>query len=142
MADPEKTLKAEAAGAAIEISEFESLLKKEFKPKSDVAKTAIERAVQTLAEQALAGVAVISDDAVRTIEGIIAEIDRKLTLQVNAIIHHADLQTLEGAWRGLHHLVSNTETDERLKIRVLNISKTELGKTLKKFKGTLWDQSP
>ena len=142
MADPEKTLKAQAAGAAIEISEFESLLKKEFKPKSDVAKTAIERAVQTLAEQALAGVTAISDDAVRTIEGIIAEIDRKLTLQVNAIIHHADLQALEGAWRGLYHLVSNTETDERLKIRVLNVSKTELGKTIKKFKGALWDQSP
>ena len=29
-----------------------------------------------------------------------------------------------------------------LKIRVMNISKKELGKTLKKFKGTAWDQSP
>jgi type VI secretion system protein ImpC len=29
-----------------------------------------------------------------------------------------------------------------LKIRVLNISKNDLGKTLKKFKGTAWDQSP
>jgi type VI secretion system protein ImpC len=42
----------------------------------------------------------------------------------------------------LHYLVNNTETDEMLKIRVLNISKKELGKTLKKFKGTSWDQSP
>ena len=45
-------------------------------------------------------------------------------------------------WRGLHYLVNNTETDEMLKIRVMNISKKELGKTLKKFKGTAWDQSP
>jgi len=29
-----------------------------------------------------------------------------------------------------------------LKIRVLNISKKDLGKTIKKFKGTAWDQSP
>jgi type VI secretion system protein ImpC len=29
-----------------------------------------------------------------------------------------------------------------LKIRVMNISKKELGKNLKKFKGTAWDQSP
>ncbi len=39
-------------------------------------------------------------------------------------------------------MVNNTETDEQLKIRVLNVSKAELGKTLKRFKGTAWDQSP
>ena len=73
---------------------------------------------------------------------MIAAIDRKLTEQVNQILHHADFQQLEGAWRGLHYLVSNTETDEMLKIRVLNISKTEVGETLKRYKGTAWDQSP
>ena len=73
---------------------------------------------------------------------MIAAIDRKLTEQVNLILHHEDFQKLEGGWRGLHYLVNNTETDEMLKIRVLNISKKELGKTLKKFKGTAWDQSP
>src|SRR6185503_10189951 len=61
---------------------------------------------------------------------------------VNLILHNAEFQQLEGAWRGLHHLVNNTETDEMLKIRVLNVSKKDLGKTLKKFKGTAWDQSP
>jgi len=39
-------------------------------------------------------------------------------------------------------MVNNTETDEMLKIKVMNISKKDLHKTLKKFKGTLWDQSP
>jgi type VI secretion system protein ImpC len=57
-------------------------------------------------------------------------------------MHHADFQKLESAWRGLHHLVNNTETDQQLKIRVMNISKKELGKTLKRYKGTAWDQSP
>ncbi|KRT58538.1 type VI secretion system contractile sheath large subunit, partial [endosymbiont of Ridgeia piscesae] len=55
---------------------------------------------------------------------------------------HEDFQKVEGAWRGLHHLVNNTETDEMLKIRVMNISKKDLHKTLKKYKGTAWDQSP
>ena len=73
---------------------------------------------------------------------MIAAIDKKLTEQVNQIIHHEDFQKLESAWRGLHYLVNNTETDEQLKIRVLNISKQDLGKTLKRFKGTAWDQSP
>jgi type VI secretion system protein ImpC len=141
MAD-QNAQKSQATGAAIEISEFDNLLKKQFKPKSDSAKSAIQQAVRTLAEQALAGTVTISDDAVRTIESIIAEIDKKLTEAVNEILHHQDFQTLEGAWRGLHHLVSKTETDEKLKIRVLNISKAEVGKTIKKFKGALWDQSP
>jgi len=53
-----------------------------------------------------------------------------------------EFQQLESAWRGLHHLVNNTETDEMLKIRVMNVSKNDLGKTLKRYKGTAWDQSP
>ncbi|MCU7921248.1 MAG: type VI secretion system contractile sheath large subunit [Candidatus Thiodiazotropha sp. (ex Dulcina madagascariensis)] len=122
--------------------EFSALLQQEFKPKTERTREAVVSAVQTLAEQVLKETSTISDDAVETIEGIIAEIDKKLTEQVNLILHHEDFQKLEGSWRGLHHLVNNTETDEMLKIRVMNISKLELGKTLKKFKGTAWDQSP
>ena len=142
MADQSPEAQGQAAGETLEASEFESLLQKEFKPKSDQAKEAVEKAVQTLAAQALAETALISDDAIKSIEAIIAQLDQKLTEQLNLIMHHADLQKLEGTWRGLHYLVNNTETDETLKIRVLNVPKKELGKTLKKFKGTLWDQSP
>lgn len=133
---------AQGASETLEAGEFASLLQKNFKPKSDRQKEAIEEGVKTLAEQALADTAIVSDDAVKSIEAIIAELDRKLTEQVNQIIHHDDFQSLEGSWRGLHHLVNNTETDETLKIRVMNISKKEVSKTLKKFKGTAWDQSP
>ena len=136
-----KQQQAGQAGA-IEATELDGLLKKEFRPKSDEAKDAVERAVRTLAEQALSQTKLIGADVVASIEAMIAAIDRKLTEQVNQILHHADFQQLEGAWRGLHYLVSNTETDEMLKIRVLNISKKELGGTLKRYKGTAWDQSP
>ena len=133
---------AQAATGQIEASEFDKLMTGAFKPKTDSAAEAIKQGAQTLAEQALATSAVVSDDAVKTIQAIIAEIDKKLSEQVNAIIHHEEFRTLEGTWRGLHYLVNNTETDETLKIRVMNISKKDLGKTLKKFKGTAWDQSP
>jgi type VI secretion system protein ImpC len=133
---------AAATETAFGSSEFASLLQKEFRPKSDQAKTAVEQAVKTLAEQALANTAMISNDALRTIEAIIAEIDKKLSDQINAILHHADFQKLESAWRGLHYLVSNTETDEMLKIRVMNISKADLAKQLKSYPGIAWDQSP
>jgi type VI secretion system protein ImpC len=125
-----------------ETSEFAALLNKEFKPQTERARSEVESAVRTLAEQALAGSALIASDAVTNIQAFIAEIDKKLSDQVNEILHHPNFQEVEGAWRGLHYLVNNSETDQMLKIRVMNISKNELGKTLRKFKGAAWDQSP
>jgi type VI secretion system protein ImpC len=143
MSGTESAAQSGAAGVAVqEASEFASLLTREFKPKSDAAKSAVEQAVQTLAQQALANTALISGDSLRSIEAMIAALDAKLTEQINVIMHQEDFQKLESAWRGLHHLVNNTETDEFLKIRVMNVSKKDLGRTLKKFRGTAWDQSP
>ena len=143
MAQAEQNVQAESfAGVQFEGGDFAALLNKEFKPKSEEARSAVEAAVQTLAQQALARAGTISADTVKTIESMIAAIDAKMTEQVNQILHHEDFQKLESAWRGLHYLVNNTETDESLKIRVMPISKQELGKTLKRYKGTAWDQSP
>ncbi|MEM6617726.1 MAG: type VI secretion system contractile sheath large subunit [Pseudomonadota bacterium] len=142
MAEAGTQTKAQTGSTVFANEEFASLLQKEFRPKSDAAKTAVEEAVKTLAEQALVNTALVSDDALRSIEAIIAQIDKTLTAQVNEIIHNEEFQQLESAWRGLSYLVNNTETDEMLKIRVMNISKKELGKTMKKFKGAAWDQSP
>jgi type VI secretion system protein ImpC len=142
MADVQTEVQAEPQAAAREVNEFDALLQKEFRPRTDRARSEVEAAVRTLAEQALSTTALVSDDVMRTIESIIAELDKTLSRQINEIMHHAEFQQLEGSWRGLHYLVNNTETDEMLKIRVLNISKKDLHKTLKKFKGTAWDQSP
>ncbi len=140
MADEAKS--AEAGAVETQEFDFASLLNKEFKPRTDTAKSAVESAVKTLAQQALENTGLISDDVLHSIESMVAEIDRKLSEQINLIIHNEEYQQLESAWRGLHHLVNNTETDEMLKIRVMNISKKDLSKTLRKFKGAAWDQSP
>lgn len=141
MADTELENQA-SDGAVEEQDDFAALLEQEFKPRSTEQKDAVKTAVATLAQQALADTAIISEDVVRTIQAMIAEIDAKMTEQINLIMHHEEFTKLEGAWRGLSHLVNNTETDEMLKIRVMNIEKKELGKTFKKFKGVSWDQSP
>ena len=80
----------------------------------------------------------------RLLEGSPREpnLNAQLTEQLNLILHHPDFQQLEATWRGLHYLVNNTETDEMLKIRCLNISKSELHKTLRRYTGTSWTQSP
>jgi type VI secretion system protein ImpC len=129
-------------GVTYEGGDFASLLQKQFKPKSNEAKSAVEAAVLTLAQQALGQTQIMGKDVVANINAMIASIDAKLSAQVNLILHHADMQKLEGAWRGLHYMVNNTESDEHLKIRVMDMPKAELGKTLKRYKGAAWDQSP
>jgi len=138
----EKLAEQGGATATVEAGDFAALLSKEFKPKSERAKEEVESAVRTLAEQVLSKSDIVSDDVTQTINAYVAELDRKISEQLNLVMHHEDFQKLESAWRGLHHLVNNTETDQQLKIRVMNISKKELGKTLKRYKGTAWDQSP
>ena len=132
---PETQTDTQASAASLELNDFEALLDREFKPKTQEAKSAVQQAVGTLATQALGKANLISDDVISSVEAMIAEIDRKLSAQLNTVIHHPDFQKLESAWRGLHYLVSNTETDSRLKIKVFNISKDELAKSIKKFKG-------
>ncbi len=90
MADPTtEAQEGQQAETTIESSEFSGLLQKEFKPKTDRAREAVEEAVQTLAEQVLRDTGVISSDVVKTIEALVGEIDRKLSGQVNEILHNA-----------------------------------------------------
>ncbi|WP_241627481.1 type VI secretion system contractile sheath large subunit [Rosenbergiella epipactidis] len=132
----------QSASKDIAFDDFNHLLTKEFKAKSEQTKSAVEGAVKTLAQQALANSVTVSDDAYKSIASIIAEIDRKLSEQINLILHHSEFQRLESAWRGLHHLVNNTETDEKLKLRFMDLSKDELRRSMKRYRGIAWDQSP
>jgi type VI secretion system protein ImpC len=144
MAEEETTQESQVAAEEQldEPSAFSALLQKEIKPKTDRVQEQVEGAVRTLAEYVLQDESIVSPDVVYTIEAIKGQIDKLLTQQVNQILHNEAFQRVESAWRGLHHLVNNSETDEMLKIRVMNISKAELSKTLKKFKGARWDTSP
>jgi type VI secretion system protein ImpC len=124
-------------------TDFQDLISGAIGARSDTAKSAVRNAVSVFAHQVLENAdLVVAEDVTSTISAYIAEIDRKLSEQVNQIIHHEDFKTLEGTWRGLAYLVNNTETSERLQIKVINVTKKELTKTLAKFKGTAWDQSP
>src|SRR6195256_6805023 len=101
MADPKSQQDAQQEVGTVELTEFDSLLRKEFKPKTDEAKEAVEKAVRTLAEQALSQTKLIGSDVIKSIEAIIAQLDKKLTEQVNLILHHQDFQKLQGGRRGL-----------------------------------------
>jgi len=139
---PEKKSVAPEAPAFAEADDFAAVLKQSFKPRSERAASEVENAVQTLVTQALADSSLVKGDVIDTIEEMIARLDEKLTAQMNEILHAQEFQNLESAWRGLHYLVYNSETDATLKIRVLNVGKMELYRNLKLYPGARWDQSP
>lgn len=109
-------------------NELDDILKRSFRPRTDEASATVRRAIGTLAAYANKGQVKVNRDVVLTIESLVAEIDEKLSDQMNLILHHKEFQKLESAWRGLSYLVDNTDANETLKIRVLNISQDELGK--------------
>ena len=106
------------------------------------ARAGVQAALRELARRAPLYAGFVGTDARRSIAGIIAEIDRRLAEQINLILHHPEFQQLEGSWRGLRFLVLGVDTGPALKIKMLDISKRELRRTLRKFHGTAWDQSP
>jgi type VI secretion system protein ImpC len=144
MADAQEKAAGGAAEAqALDFGEFESLLEKDFRVK-DSESEKLKALVSNLALAATekAGQATISGNAIKSIKSLIAGIDSLLTAQMNEILHAPEIREIEGAWRGLHYLVNNTETDQKLKIRVMNIKKGELADILEDYEGQMWDQSP
>src|SRR6201997_1353488 len=131
----------EASVETRDADEFSALLKQSFKPRTERAATEVENAVKTLVEQALVAATVIKADVLDTIEEMIAQLDKKLSAQVNEILHAPEFQQIEGAWRGLAYLVFQSETDAMLKIRVMDVSKNELYRHLRQYPNAAWDQS-
>ncbi|SEK22330.1 type VI secretion system protein ImpC [Roseateles sp. YR242] len=129
-------------GLQIDDEQLDTALSKAFKPTSAQALLRVEQAVQTLAQEALKRSPPTASEAVALIEMLIVRIDEELSAQINLILHAPEFQRLEASWRGLEHLVRHTETDEQLKIRVMPVGKQELSRSLRRFQGTAWDQSP
>jgi type VI secretion system protein ImpC len=88
--------------------------------------------VKEFVAQVLDGSMTVAKDAEMMINARIAQIDHLLSIQLNEIMHHSSFQKLEGSWRGLKHLMDNSETGTQLKIRVLNATKKELLRDIEK----------
>ena len=96
-------------------TEFAALLERDVGSLSETARS-------VLAEQVPAHGAT----SCRVVEAAIAAIDRRLSEQLNVILHHPDFQQMEATWRGLDFLVGGIENSFMHKIKVLDISKQEL----------------
>ena len=80
----------------------------------------------------MTGQMTVSNDTEAMINSRIAELDALISRQLNEVMHAEPLQKLEGSWRGLHYFVQQTETSSSLKIKLMNVSKTDLFKDLDK----------
>ena len=117
---------ASAAAAGSLLDQITSMMPRAVeKPRRD-------ELIRSLVEESLKGTVAFDKSITKTINRAIASIDTTMSQQLAAIMHNADFQKLEGSWRGMHHLVMNSETGAQLKIRVMNISKRELFKDLDK----------
>src|SRR5437870_172002 len=88
--------------------------------------------VKEFVSQVLEGSMTVSKDAEAMISARIAQIDHLLSIQLNEILHHPAFQKLEGSWRGLKYMLDQSETSDKLKIKVLNVSKKELLRDLQR----------
>ena len=102
-----------SAAAAIEEEEEEARKKR---------KAALEELLKALLQEYKIGNAVDK----KSVNETIAVLDKKMSAQVDAILHDPSFQKLESAWRSLHYSVQNTDFDQNIKFRILNISKEEL----------------
>lgn len=88
--------------------------------------------VSEFAKEVMEGQIKVSKNTEAMINARIAELDRLITAQLNEVMHNEAFQKLEASWRGLNYLVQQTETSERMKVKVMNITKKELLKDMEK----------
>ncbi|AUH32949.1 type VI secretion system contractile sheath large subunit [Paracoccus tegillarcae] len=125
-----------------ELNEFSDILRQTIKPRTDVAAKEVDNAVVALVQEALEDQTLIGEDVIDTITAMLAKMDKKLSDQLNQIMHHDEFQKLEASWRGLAYTVNNSETDASLRVKVLNASKPELAAMMRRYPGAKWDKSP
>lgn len=117
-----------AAGEAVEAGE--SILDQivqttKYKPSEEsytIAKRGLEAFLRELVRPGVEAPRVHQS----VVNEIIAELDKKLSAQIDEVLHHPAVQKLESSWRGLKLLVDRTDFRENIRIEVLNVSKDDL----------------
>ncbi len=115
-----------AAAQAQELNLLDSIVEQGRFGADTPARERGKNLVKEFVGQFLEGHMNVARDVETMINQRIAQIDHLLSIQLNEILHHAEYQKLEGSWRGLRHMVFNSNTSANLKIRVLNANKKDL----------------
>ncbi|WP_417257178.1 type VI secretion system contractile sheath large subunit [Celeribacter halophilus] len=142
MAEEAQVASGEDKSALSELEDFSAILKQTINPTTEMAEKAIDNALATVVQTAVAEQTIVDDDVIDTLQAMIAGLDQQLSAQVNEILHAEEFQQLESSWRGLAYTVNNSETGASLQVEVMNASKSELASMMKRYPGAKWDRSP
>src|SRR5580658_4476746 len=138
MADVQKAA-PQATEQVLEKGLLDQIVEEGRMGKDEDAKVRGRDLVKEFVAQVLDGSMTVTKDAETMINQRIAQIDHLLSIQVNEILHHPTFQKLEASWRGLKYMLDQSETNDHLKIKVLNVSKRELLRDLQR--ASEFDQS-
>ncbi|TPV96096.1 MAG: type VI secretion system contractile sheath large subunit [Myxococcales bacterium FL481] len=119
----------EAAGQTTVTEEgslLESILSETKLSPGDDAYSVAKQGVHAFISEMLSSSAAVSVVDKTAVDAMIAEIDQRLSAQVNEIMHHPEVQKLESTWRGLKFAVDQTNFRENIRIEILNCSKEAL----------------
>jgi type VI secretion system protein ImpC len=114
------------AAATLEGSLLEDILSETKLSPADEGYEVAKRGVQALIAELLAPNRSSEKVDKAFADALIAEIDAKLSKQLDQILHHKDFQKLESAWRGLKFVIDRVDFRENIKCELLNVSKEDL----------------
>ena len=123
--DKEQTVSPEEQTAEAPSLLDEIVTATRIKPKDEsysLAKKGVEALIAQLVEPGRE----VEKVSKATVDEMIAEIDKKLSLQMDAILHNPDFQKLESSWSSLKFLVDKTDFRENIRLELLNASKEDL----------------
>jgi len=106
------------------------LLEKGFRARTEEDRSRARDTLDEFIKRVTEGVVHEDREMLDTVDELIADIDRKLSDQMNEIIHQAEFMRVEGSWRGLHHLIHESNTGPELEVRMLNVSRKDLHRDL------------
>jgi len=133
MSSPANPLAAKSAETqTTEVSLLDQIVSQGRFGKDTIAQERGKDMVKEFINQVLEGKMTLSRDAEATIGARVAEIDRLVSLQLNEVLHNPAFQKLEATWRGIWHLVTQSETSDMLKIKLLNVPKRDLLRDLQR----------
>src|SRR5207249_8439576 len=131
MADPRAEQK-QATAEATEASLLDQIVERGRFGGEAPARERGKDMIKQFVSEVLAGTITMGRDTEAMLNARIAQLDRLISGQVNEVVHHPEFQKLEATWRGLRYLLSNSETSETLKVKILNVSKKDLLKDLQR----------
>jgi type VI secretion system protein ImpC len=132
MADPQQAAPQQATTVTTEKGLLDSIVEEGRFAKDESGKERGKDLIKQFVKEVLAGTITIARDTDAMINARIAQIDHLISIQLNEVMHAPEFQKLEGTWRGLRYLISNSETSDNLKIKVLNVNKKELLRDLQR----------